>query len=208
MYGKLPLSFEVNQGQTDPQVKFLSRWRCYTLFLTSTEALLTLRQPPQNGKGTALTVPAQAHHKERALAPEREGLDTTVLRMKLVGANPAPRVQRLDQLPGKSNYLLGNDPEKWRVNVPQYARVKYREVYPGIDLVYYGTNQRQLEYDFVVGPGADGALSVQDWLCPWCGCLDRCRLDRTGWRMQWRRSEGFFRATLWKCRLGGSSSGQ
>ena len=74
--------------------------------------------------------------------------------MKLVGANPAPQLTGSDELPGKSNYFIGNDPAKWRTNVPNYAKVKYADVYPGIDLAYYG-NQRQLEYDFVVSPGAD-----------------------------------------------------
>jgi len=78
----------------------------------------------------------------------------TVLRMHLVGANPNPQVVGLEELPGKSNYLLGNDSSKWRTNIPHYAKVKYERLYPGIDLIYYG-NQRQLEYDFVVAPGAD-----------------------------------------------------
>ena len=77
-----------------------------------------------------------------------------VLRLKLLGANPEAKASGLEELPGKSNYFLGNDPKKWRTNVPNYARVKYENVYPGVDLVYYG-NQRQLEYDFVVAPGAD-----------------------------------------------------
>src|SRR5947207_7339241 len=77
-----------------------------------------------------------------------------VLQMKLVGANQAAKVTALDELPGKSNYFIGNDPKKWRTDVPTYGKVKYQGVYPGIDLVYYG-NQRQLEYDFVVAPGAD-----------------------------------------------------
>src|SRR2546430_5784455 len=74
--------------------------------------------------------------------------------MKLVGANQAANVTALDELPGKTNYFVGNDPKKWRTDVPTYGKVKYEAVYPGIDLVYYG-NQRQLEYDFVVAPGAD-----------------------------------------------------
>jgi len=78
----------------------------------------------------------------------------SVLRMELVGANPRAMAAGLDPLPGKSNYFIGNDPKKWRTNVPNYAKVKYRDVYPGVDLVYYG-NQGQLEYDFVVRPGAD-----------------------------------------------------
>src|SRR2546427_5239711 len=77
-----------------------------------------------------------------------------VLRMQLVGSNAAGKVSGLDELPGKSNYFIGNDPKKWYTNVPNYARVQYKDVYPGIDLVYH-SNQRQLEYDFVVSPGAD-----------------------------------------------------
>ena len=77
-----------------------------------------------------------------------------VLRLKLLGANTNPKVTGLDELPGKSNYFLGNDPSQWRTNVPTYRRVAFDQVYPGIDVVYYG-NQRRLEYDFVVAPGAD-----------------------------------------------------
>jgi hypothetical protein len=76
------------------------------------------------------------------------------VRMKLVGANPSPEIEGLDRLPGISNYFIGNDPKKWRTNIPNYARVRYRDVYPSIDLVYYG-KQGQLEYDLVVAPGAD-----------------------------------------------------
>jgi hypothetical protein len=78
----------------------------------------------------------------------------TVLRMTFPGANAKPRVEGRDELPGKANYFIGHEPAKWRANVPTYARVHYRDLYPGIDLVYYG-NQRALEYDFVVRPGAD-----------------------------------------------------
>src|SRR5438132_548275 len=144
-YGKLPLSFEANDGQADPQVKFLSRGSGYTLFLTPTEAVLTLTK-------------ADGHAKRRisgeATLVEPEKRAGTVLRMRLVGANPAPEVAGVGELPGKSNYFLGNDPTKWRTNVSTYAKVEYREVYPGVNLVYYG-NQRQLEHDFVVSPGAD-----------------------------------------------------
>jgi len=59
-----------------------------------------------------------------------------------------------EELPGKSHYFIGNEPKKWRTDVPQYARVEYQDVYPGVSLTYYG-NQGQLEYDFVVSPGGD-----------------------------------------------------
>ena len=139
-YGKFPLSFEANQGQADSQVKFISRGSGYSLFLTSTEAVLSLQEPPAS-KGPLPSAPSS---KSAAF----------VVKMRLVGANPSPQLTGRDELPGKSNYFIGNDPAKWRTNVPNYAKVKYADVYPGIDLVYYG-NQRQLEYDFVVAPGAD-----------------------------------------------------
>jgi hypothetical protein len=82
------------------------------------------------------------------------GKSNNVARMKLNGSNPTPKVRGVDQLFGKSYYFIGNDPKKWQNAVPNYARVRYQAVYPGIDLIYYGT-QRQLEYDFVVAPGAD-----------------------------------------------------
>ncbi len=150
-YGKLPLSFEANQGQTDRRVDFLTRGSGYTLFLTSAEAVVALRKPVASNtprRGNASLRNAEA--KETPAAPP------TVVRMKLVGANPSPRVSGLEELPGKSNYFLGNDPDKWRTNVPHYAKVQYKDVYPGVELVYYG-NQRQLEYDLVVEPGADPA---------------------------------------------------
>jgi hypothetical protein len=92
-----------------------------------------------------------AHPLKTGMAAPRAG---AVLRMKLRNSNPAAKVTGLDELAGKSNYFIGSDPAKWRTNVPTYAKVKYEGIYSGIDLVYYG-NQRQLEYDFIVAPGAD-----------------------------------------------------
>lgn len=126
-FGQLPLIFEQNVGQTDPKVKFLARGGRYELFLTSEEAVLELQSP--------------AH----LLA---------VLRMALDGANPHADLSASGELPGKSNYLIGNDPTRWHRNVPQFVRARYRDVYPGIDLIFYG-NQGRLEYDFEIAPGAD-----------------------------------------------------
>jgi len=128
----MPLFFEPNQGQTDPQVKFLARGTGYGLFLTSNEAVLDLERPASKGQPAA----------------------GSVVRMHLDGANSAARVQGAEPLPGKSGYFIGNDSSKWRQDVPHFARVEYQDVYPGINLVYYG-NQGQLEYDFRVAPGAE-----------------------------------------------------
>ena len=146
-YGKLPLSFEANQGQTNSEVKFLSRGRGYTLFLTGNEAVLALNKAEIGGGtrkpefGTRLSPLATRHA-------------ASVLRMSLVGASESVRASGLEELPGKSNYFIGNDPKKWRTDVANYAKVRYQNVYPGVDLVYYG-NQGKLEYDFVVAPGAN-----------------------------------------------------
>ena len=148
-YGNLPLSFEANHGQSDSRVKFLSRGSGYSLFLTSNEAVLVLSHSEADESRKASRVArtaVRARHRKSA-----------VVRMTLVNANPQSQAAGHDELPGKSNYFIGNDPAKWRTNIPTYAKVKYEGVYPGVDLVYYG-NQGQLEYDFVVAPGADPGL--------------------------------------------------
>ena len=131
-YGQWPMNFVINRGQTDDAVKFMASGDGYGVFLTSAEAVLSLR------------------------APERKSQDqsATVVRMRLVDANPQPAISGLDRLAGASNYFIGSDPRRWQTDVPSYGRVKYHDVYPGIDQVFYG-NQRQLEYDLVVAPGAD-----------------------------------------------------
>jgi hypothetical protein len=139
--GKLPLRFERNQGQLDKRAEFIARGPGYTLFLGDNEAVFTL-QGPSRVTGADPVRSAGAEHQ------------SAVMRMQLLGADQAARPVGVEELPGKSNYYVGNDPAKWRTHVPAYGKVKYQGIYPGIDLVYYG-NQRQLEYDFVVSPGAD-----------------------------------------------------
>lgn len=141
-YGNLPLSFEPNQGQTDPQVKFLSRNNHYNLFLTANEAVFTL--------------PIASREKEQSSRRAVRNLRTSpqaVLRMTMLGANASPRVEADTQIAGHSNYLIGRDANKWVRDVNQFARVNYHGIYPGIDLTFYG-QQRQLEFDFLVAPGA------------------------------------------------------
>lgn len=145
-FGRLPLSFEANEGQIDQAVKFLSRGQGYDLFLTNTEAVLALRKPRPMRLAKDSQPPTTP-----AAGEVREG---SVLRLKMIGANAAAKVEGRDELPGKVNYFSGSDPEKWHRNIPTYRQVYYRDIYPGIDIVYYG-NQRELEYDFVVAPGAD-----------------------------------------------------
>ena len=126
----LPMYFEANSGQTDAAVQFFTRAAGYNLYLTGAEAVMVM---PKAGAA---------------------GRTPGVLRMKLKGANKAPLAQGLEVQPGYSNYLMGSDRSKWHTGVKHYAKVKLAQVYPGIDMVYR-FSKGQLEYDFVVAPGAD-----------------------------------------------------
>ena len=140
----LPLRFEPNRGQTSDAVKFLARFGTHTLFLTSDGAVVRL-------SGQGASEPSES-----------------ILRLRWLGVSDEAVVAGIEELPGKSNYLIGRDSTKWQTNVPNYAKVRYRDLYPGVDLLYYGDGGR-LEYDLVVAPGAetdrlrlkvDGASSI------------------------------------------------
>jgi hypothetical protein len=177
-YGKLPLSFEPNLGQTAKQVQWLARGPQYTLFLAGHDAVLELNQIVP-GKRVAID-PAEMRSK----------ISSSAIRMNLLGAQTALTAAGEDPQQGKSNYFTGNDPSKWQRNVPMYGKVRLKSVYPGIDLVYYG-RQGQLEYDFVVAAGADpstirwgfdGAKPEiapnGDLLLPVAGASDQIRLNK------------------------------
>ena len=124
-YGRFAIAFEPNVGQAPALARYVGRAANYELIFRDDETVLQLKDPQ----------------------------DSTI-RMKMPGASPDARFEVLEKLPGISNYYLGNDPTKWRTNVPQYSRLSRRDVYPGIDMVFYGSDG-QLEYDCIVKPGAD-----------------------------------------------------
>lgn len=149
-FGKLPLSFEENQGQTAREVRFVSHGNGYELFLTPEEVVLALRSnqhPDLSPQHRAATM--RALRKAHRVVEQR-----TAVRLQIEGANPNLQISGLDRMPTLVNYFIGNDPKKWHTGVPSYGRVRYAGIYPGVDLVFYG-NQRRLEYDFVVAPGGD-----------------------------------------------------
>jgi hypothetical protein len=131
----LPLQFIPSTGQTDPNVDFTVRSLGGALFFTPDEVVFTL--------------PGGEDERGRAVNP--------VVRLRLLGANPNPVLEGQAQMAGVANFFLGNDPAKWRSNVPTYGAVAYREVYPGIDLVFRGTDE-QLKTEFNLAPGADPTL--------------------------------------------------
>lgn len=162
-YDSMPLSFEPNVGQADPAVGFISHGPNYTLLLDSSQATINLEQQeavandPVLSKMDAKTLRKFESTKYfRVSSRFRKVRKALLFHIGLPSANARAKAEPLDELPGKSNYFVGNDRSKWRTGVPNYRRVRYSAIYPGIDLVYYG-NRRQLEFDFVVSPGANPA---------------------------------------------------
>ena len=143
-FGTLPLYFEANRGQGDGRFDFVARGLKCNFFVAPTEAVLTLtKSGPTDDAGL-----------DRQPAASRVPRATRELRLEFVGANAGAQMSGLGELSGRANYFLGNDPSQWRTGVSLFRRVRVEQLYPGVDLVYYG-NERRLEYDFVVAPQAD-----------------------------------------------------
>jgi len=160
--GTLPLAFEANQGQTDPTVKYMARGSGYTVFLTESEAVFALRSKTDGratGRHSAVSSRQSAMEvrAEESQAAQSESNDqNAAIRLNLIGGNAQPQIAASSPLPGHSNYFIGNDRSQWHANVAQFARVSYRDVYPGVDMAFYG-GQQQLEFDFIVAPGASAS---------------------------------------------------
>jgi uncharacterized repeat protein (TIGR01451 family) len=144
---KMPLFFEANEGQAAPSVRFLTRSGGYTMYLAPTETVLV---EGKNGSASG----DKFRKGFTALRADTKNSKQSVLRMELLGANSAPEFQGLQELPGKVNYLIGKNEAAWHTNVALFSEVHMARVYPGVDLLFHG-DQRQLEYDFIVAPGAD-----------------------------------------------------
>lgn len=148
----LPLAFEANQGQTDPQVKYMARGNGYTVFLTANDTVFALHSSSQ----TAATRGSRNHEVTATTQRAAEKDRTAAIHMHLVGGNPQSQITAGSELPGINNYYIGGDPSKWQAGVKQYAAVAYRDVYPGVNMAFHG-ERRQLEFDFIVAPDADPA---------------------------------------------------
>ena len=154
-YAALPLAFEQNRGQAPSNVKFLARGSGFAVFFTKYEAVMSLERsaagPREQSSTNGFSRPG-ARHQE---------VQKDVLRLRWLAANDAARIDGLKRENGRSNYLIGSKPQEWIRDVPAWSRVKYQDLYPGVDLVYYG-NHRELEFDVDVAPDADlGAVRLQ-----------------------------------------------
>ncbi len=143
-YSRLPLSFEPNQGQAGSPVKYLARGGQFNVFLTPDEVVFGF---------------ARRHARRRSVfdleeTAALEPAELSSLELRMVDANPSSPVVGVEELRGKANYLVGRDRSQWHLNLPTFAKVRYSNVYPGVDLLYYG-NQGELESDFIIAPGAN-----------------------------------------------------
>jgi len=141
-YSKMSVLFEQNKGQTDKAAKFISRGKGYTLYLAETEAVFSLKVPMPESETVNLTKTPKTAGKTKS----------DVLKMQFVGANPNPSVSGEAEKITKTNYYIG---KKRFENLANYGRVNYKNLYNGIDAVFYGNQNNQLEYDFTVAPNID-----------------------------------------------------
>lgn len=149
----LPLAFEENQGQTDPQVKYMARGNGYTVFLTSNDTVFALNS---SAPGARASGRQELRTASQAIAQRAEKNTTAAIRMRLVGGSSHAQIAAGREMPGITNYFIGGDPSKWHAGVKHYSGVTYRDVYQGVNLAFHG-EQRQLEFDFVVAAGASPA---------------------------------------------------
>jgi hypothetical protein len=165
-HSDVPLYFEANHGQTDPSVRFLSHGNGYSVFLTAGGMVLALHTANERySQSNSQLLNRSAVFSQGGLSQLRSArplsnlssaMTTKMIRVELVGSAQNPVIVGEDPLPTKVNYFIGSDPHNWRRNVPTYSRIRYRNVYPGIDLEYYGNNHK-VEYDFDLSAGADPA---------------------------------------------------
>jgi hypothetical protein len=139
IFEKAPVGFERNEGQAPPDVKFFARGAGYAVYLMASETALALRK----------SSPLASRGRNRSPA---DAADFDLVRVQMVGANPKVKMTPLGRLPHRTAYYFGNDPAKWQKNVNSYAKVRYHDVYQGIDLVFYG-EQKEVKSDWILAPG-------------------------------------------------------
>ena len=158
IFAALPMGFEPNEGQTDPQVKYVSHGSGYGIFLTQTETVLARQKmceaSPLQKLDESTRRRLEASKRGRAMLARYKSCQTAVLRMAIVGARPDAPSEPLGRLPGRSNYFIGANRSEWRTGIPTYSGVRFKGIRPGLDVTYY-SNERQLEFDLAVSPGTD-----------------------------------------------------
>jgi hypothetical protein len=150
LLSNMPINFIENRGQVDKRVRYYAKGNGMTVWFTDTEIIFEmLRTKSSNAIMSKSKRPLNAHESEN------NEFEKQIIHMKLKGGNVSPVITGQDSRKSMVNYFTGNDPKKWRTNVPVYNEIYYKNVYAGIDLRFYTADNGQIEYDFIVHPGAD-----------------------------------------------------
>ncbi|HUK91883.1 MAG TPA: SBBP repeat-containing protein [Blastocatellia bacterium] len=185
-FGKLPLSFEPNQGQYDASVRFASHASGCSFLSTDDGMVISFADgrsvqnesakgrlnDPALPEGRVVSRPMWSKFSPAVF--QKRSLRARTLHMQLAGTDPHATTSGEERLPGAFNYMIGADPAKWRTGVPSYGRLRTKGIYKGVDVSYYG-NQNKLEYDFIIHPGATPAVIKMSY----AGCSG-IRVDRNG----------------------------
>jgi hypothetical protein len=153
-YGALPLNFEPNVGQADRSVRYLVHGAGYTLLLTDAGAILSY--VPRTSSAVRASLAALQSPLHSIPGENQTQYPPVTIRLSPVGGASHPRIVATGRRPGIVNYFIGNDPKRWHTDIPTFSRVVYQNVYPGIDLTFYGRGG-QLEYDWLIHPHANPA---------------------------------------------------
>ncbi len=148
----MPLAFTQNNGQWDEQVLFRADAGLATVWITKEGVYYQFTRRIEEGSDWSAD-PEQFLPDKFGL--ERDSVEQMVIKATFVEANINLSAAGEEVMEYKCNYFFGNDPAQWRTDVPNYSAVILKEIYPGIDLRYYGNGDGKLEYDFIVAPGAD-----------------------------------------------------
>ena len=154
LYGRLPLYFMANRGQVNDKVLFYEKGPGHATFFTRKSIVMSLRGADGKINRTGHEAARARALPGKSPAGSAAGVRSSFLEVRMLGMNKDVRIAPAEAQSGKVNYFIGNDPGKWRMNIPTYGAVLYKNAYPGIDVKFYGNN-RQLEYDIIVKPGAD-----------------------------------------------------
>ncbi|MCH7948146.1 MAG: hypothetical protein IIC66_10155, partial [candidate division Zixibacteria bacterium] len=152
----MPLAFTANQGQWDDKVQFRANAGGATMWFASDGAYYQFTRKIESKDSRSISVVEKRFGMmpDQLMDRQPDSIETMMIKATFVGANPNPQMIGVDMMDYKCNYFIGNDPNEWQTDVPNYSAVLYEEIYDGIDLKYYG-NGKQMEYDFIVSPGAD-----------------------------------------------------
>jgi hypothetical protein len=148
-YLNLPLFFEANNGQAPTQIKFLAIGSTYNMLISDNEIVMKIFNKHEN--------PEFNNQENSSNNKYRIPYNSVAVHMQFVGRNLKSKLMGFDEKPSKSHYFIGDDPNHWTTFVPHYGKVIFKNVYNGVDALFY-TKNKNMEYDLVIASGVDPSV--------------------------------------------------